>query len=151
MNIIGQNGNTGEHYDEEFAKNVSELEADVIMRKASGDVTVTSTTKPGPCSHDNTIPEFERIREWAVERGLYEKGDAKTQFLKLQEETGEVARAILKQDEAEIVDGLGDTLVVLINLAHLCGYRLEDCLQSAYDVIQSRTGSMKNGTFVKDA
>lgn len=104
----------------------------------------------GPCKHDNIIPEFAQIRSWATTRGLYEKGDPKTQYLKLQEEAGEVARAILKSDEPEIIDGLGDTLVVLINLAHLCGYKLEDCLASAYDVIKSRSGKMVNGTFVKN-
>ena len=104
----------------------------------------------GPCTHENTIKEFQQIRDWAQERGLYEKGDPKSQFLKLQEEAGEVARAILKQDEPEIIDGLGDTLVVLINLAHLAGYKLEDCLAEAYDVISKRSGKMINGTFVKD-
>ena len=97
-----------------------------------------------------TIPAFQEIRDWATDRGIFASGDPKTQFLKLQEEAGEVARAILKQDEAEIVDGLGDTLVVLINLSHLCGYRLEDCLASAYDVIKNRKGKMNNGTFVKE-
>ncbi|MAJ15847.1 MAG: hypothetical protein CMO51_02175, partial [Verrucomicrobiales bacterium] len=33
---------------------------------------------------------FELIRQWADERGLYEKGDAKTQLIKLQEEMGEL-------------------------------------------------------------
>ena len=103
-----------------------------------------------PCSHTNVIPEFQQIRDWATERNLYEKGDAKTQYLKLQEEAGEVARAILKNDEPEIIDGLGDTLVVLINLSHLAGYKLEDCLASAYEVISKRKGKMINGTFVKD-
>ena len=98
----------------------------------------------------NKIHEFEQIREWATERGLYDMGDPKTQYLKLQEEAGEVARAILKNDEEEIIDGLGDVLVVLINLSHLCGYKLEDCLDAAYSIISKRSGKMVNGTFVKD-
>lgn len=98
----------------------------------------------------SSIPEFEQIRAWATKRGLYEKGDPKTQYLKLQEEAGEVARAILKNDEPEIIDGLGDILVVLINLSHLCGYKLEDCLAEAYNVISKRKGKMINGTFVKN-
>ena len=103
-----------------------------------------------PCNHNNMIHEFEQIREWATERGLYEKGDSKTQMVKLMEELGETAKAILKEDEEEIVDGLGDILVVLINLSHLCGYPLEHCLSSAYNEIKNRKGSMKGGTFVKD-
>ena len=55
-----------------------------------------------------------------------------------------------EDDKPEIIDGLGDILVVLINLSHLCGYRLEDCLAEAYAVISKRTGKMQNGTFVKD-
>lgn len=96
------------------------------------------------------MKEFDLIREWASERGIYDKGDAKTQYLKLQEEAGELARAILNSDEPEIEDALGDCLVVLINLSELCGYKLEDCLESAYNIIKSRTGKMENGTFKKD-
>ena len=93
---------------------------------------------------------FPAIREWATERGLYDKGDVKTQYVKLQEEAGEVARAIIKNDLHEIKDGIGDMVVVLTNLAHLAGLEIEDCVQSAYDVISSRKGSMINGSFVKN-
>ena len=61
---------------------------------------------------------FDEIRNWAQQRGLYEKGDTKTQFLKLMEEAGELGRAILKDDQAEFVDAIGDMVVVLNNLAH---------------------------------
>jgi len=94
--------------------------------------------------------EFQSIRDWAKERGIYEKGDPKTQFLKLQEEVGELAKAILKNDDVEIVDAIGDCVVVLTNLSELTGYRIEDCINSAYEVIAKRKGKMINGTFVKD-
>ena len=93
---------------------------------------------------------FNCIREWADERGLYEKGDPKTQYIKLMEEAGEVGRAILKEDTDEIIDGIGDMVVVLTNLAELHGITIEECIQEAYDVISKRTGEMVNGTFVKD-
>jgi len=93
---------------------------------------------------------FPAIRSWAHERGLYEKGDVKTQYVKLQEEAGEVARAIIKNDIPELKDGIGDMVVVLTNLAHLAGLEIEDCIQSAYDVINKRKGSMINGSFVKN-
>ena len=93
---------------------------------------------------------FEDIRDWARERGIFEKGDIKTQYLKLIEEAGELGRAILKSDEPEIVDAIGDMVVVSTNLSHLAGYRIENCIQSAYDTIAARTGKMVNGTFVKD-
>jgi NTP pyrophosphatase (non-canonical NTP hydrolase) len=94
--------------------------------------------------------EFESIREWAKERGIYEKGDPKTQTLKLQEEVGELAKAVLSNDKFEISDAIGDCVVVLTNLAELSGLKLELCVNSAYNVIAKRKGSMINGTFVKD-
>ncbi len=94
--------------------------------------------------------KFELIRNWAEERGLYKKGDVKTQYLKLMEEAGELGRAILKDDEAEFIDAIGDMVVVLTNLAHLGDVTIEECIDSAYDVISKRTGKMVNGTFVKD-
>ena len=93
---------------------------------------------------------FNCIRDWANERGLYDKGDPKTQYIKLMEETGEIGRAILKNDTEEIIDGIGDAVVVLTNLAELCGVPIEECIQEAYNVISKRTGKMVNGTFVKD-
>ena len=93
---------------------------------------------------------FDCIRLWAKDRGLYEKGDPKTQYIKLMEEAGEVGRAILKEDTAEIIDGIGDMVVVLTNLAELNGVSIEDCIQEAYNVISKRTGKMINGTFVKN-
>jgi NTP pyrophosphatase (non-canonical NTP hydrolase) len=93
---------------------------------------------------------FPKIREWAKERGIFDKGDAKTQYVKLMEEAGEVARAILKNDTSEIKDGIGDMVVVLTNLAHLSGLTIEECIESAYDVISKRKGAMVNGSFVKN-
>jgi NTP pyrophosphatase (non-canonical NTP hydrolase) len=93
---------------------------------------------------------FDLIRDWANQRGLYEMGDTKTQYLKLIEEAGELGRAILKNDATEVVDAIGDMVVVLTNLAHLEGYEIEKCIDSAYSVISKRTGKMINGTFVKD-
>lgn len=95
--------------------------------------------------------EFGPIRDWAENRGLYEKGDIKTQFIKLQEEVGELAKAILKNDSLEFDDAIGDCVIVLTNLAHLGGVTIEDCVNKAYNVIAKRTGKMENGTFVKDA
>ena len=94
---------------------------------------------------------FELIRKWADDRGLYDKGDTKTQYCKLMEEAGELGRAILKEDNAEFVDAIGDMVVVLTNMAHLGGVSIEHCIDSAYEVISKRTGKMVNGTFVKDA
>ena len=93
---------------------------------------------------------FDKIRTWASDRGLYDKGDTKTQFAKLMEESGELARAVLKDDKVEFVDAIGDMVVVLTNLAYLGGTNIEHCIDSAYEVIRKRSGNMVNGTFVKN-
>ena len=62
---------------------------------------------------------FPLIREWAQERGIYDKGNSHTQYVKLMEEAGELAKALLEQDKAEIQDAIGDMIVVLTNLAEL--------------------------------
>ena len=93
---------------------------------------------------------FDLIREWASKRGLYKKGDPKTQALKLVEEVGETCRAILKDNHSDIEDGIGDCVVVLTNLAHLCNTDIEHCIESAYNEIKDRKGKMDNGTFKKD-
>ena len=93
---------------------------------------------------------FRLIREWAEERGIYDKGDSKTQLIKLYEETGELAQALLKNDKKDIIDAIGDSIVVLTNLAHLVGTDVETCIWSAYDEISNRSGKMINGTFVKN-
>ena len=93
---------------------------------------------------------FNRIRSWAQERGLYDKGNTMTQYVKLQEEAGELAKALLKDDQPEVIDAIGDMVVVLTNLAHQRGVYIEECIQTAYEVINKRTGKMINGTFVKD-
>lgn len=121
--------------------------------------------------------EFKSIRKWAKERGIYEKGDTKTQFLKLMEEVGELGKAILKKDAEETKDAIGDIVVVLTNLTELANkdifvkdvklgtthggkfniyhevemdITIEDCINSAYEVIAKRKGEMINGTFVKN-
>ena len=105
---------------------------------------------------DNSTPfmslenEFQPIRDWANKRGLYDKGDLKTQCVKLQEEVGELSRAILKSNETEIEDAIGDSVVVLTNLAALAGKDIEQCINQAFKVIANRKGEMKNGTFVKE-
>lgn len=107
--------------------------------------------------------EFTPIRNWASERGIYDKGDGKTQCIKLFEEVGELSKAILNNDNEEMIDAIGDIVVVLTNLTELLPlYKdgklygdiekitIEDCINSAYKVIAERKGKMIGGTFVKE-
>ncbi|MEN8835994.1 MAG: MazG-like family protein [Polaribacter sp.] len=94
--------------------------------------------------------EFQPIRSWAADKGIYEKGDIKTQYLKLMEEAGELANAIIEDDKEEIKDAIGDMVVVLTSIAHFNYNDIEECINSAYDVISKRKGKMINGSFVKN-
>ena len=50
----------------------------------------------------------------------------------------------------ELKDAIGDSVVVLTNLAKLNNLTIEECINSAYKVISARTGTMVNGAFVKE-
>jgi NTP pyrophosphatase (non-canonical NTP hydrolase) len=99
---------------------------------------------------------FDLVRDWAYEKGIYKNGDIKTQTLKLVEEVGELSKAVLKEDNLEIEDAIGDCIVVLINIAELYSIKentdlkAEDFLLNVFKVISKRTGEMRNGTFIKD-
>jgi NTP pyrophosphatase (non-canonical NTP hydrolase) len=94
--------------------------------------------------------EFQPIRDWAQDKGIYDKGDSKTQMVKLVEEMGELAMSILKNNPEEFADAIGDCCVVLTNLAALNGFNIEDCINGSYQIIAKRKGQMINGTFVKE-
>jgi len=102
-----------------------------------------------PPKQVNLTNYFPLIRNWAQDRGIYDKGNSHTQYVKLMEEAGELAQALLNKDRYEIKDAIGDMVVVLTNLAVLEGMQIENCIESAYNEIADRTGTMLNGTFVK--
>lgn len=90
------------------------------------------------------------VIEWANEKGILEKATTIAQAGKTMEECTELMVAIARHDDDEVVDALGDILVTIIIQAEMQGLKLEECLESAYNVISKRTGKMINGTFVKD-
>lgn len=100
--------------------------------------------------------EFEPVREWAKNKGIYEKGDLKTQTLKLIEEAGELAKSVLNNDKDEIIDAIGDCVIVLVSIGKLAEQHfdeeisIESCVNIAYHVIAKRKGKMENGTFIKE-
>ena len=104
-----------------------------------------------PPKQVNLTNYFPLIRDWAQDRGIYDKGNSHTQYVKLMEEAGELAEALLKNDKYEIKDAIGDMVVVLTNLAVLEGMQIESCIESAYNEIANRKGKMQNGTFVKES
>ena len=124
-----------------------------IYNKAMAEAKEFKEPARGTLMEDKTTYEyvmFDLIRTWAEERELYAKGNGRVQYIKLQEEAGELAQALLKDDKPEIKDAIGDMIVVLTNLAHLEGFTIEDCIESAYGEISTRKGKMINGTFAKN-
>ena len=97
---------------------------------------------------DNLIAAVEK---WADDRQILTHSNVKAQALKLVSEVGELCDAIVKDDDAGIVDGIGDATVVLIILARLHGVPLPLCLGAAYEEIKDRKGRMvPGGAFVKE-
>ena len=131
-------------YNQSMKSFIAELTSESNFRKAQ------KATTPQPVEAEEAPNVFDLIRQWADKRGIYKQGDAKTQYVKLMEESGELAQAILKNDEHEFIDAIGDMVVVLTNLARLKGFDIENCITRAYDEIKSREGKMENGTFVKN-
>jgi NTP pyrophosphatase (non-canonical NTP hydrolase) len=109
-----------------------------------------SNTQHSPDIKTGLKNYFPLIRDWAEERGIYEHGNSHTQYVKLMEEAGELAKALLDDNIDEIEDAIGDMVVVLTNLAELNDLKIERCIETAYNQIKSRKGIMSNGTFVKE-
>jgi NTP pyrophosphatase (non-canonical NTP hydrolase) len=93
----------------------------------------------------------EQIIQWAKSRDLLTADNAGKQALKLTEEVGELASAILKNNEEKIIDAIGDIQVVLIILAAQLNLNYDKCLEIAYEEIKNRKGKTVNGTFIKES
>nr|MBF0684277.1 MazG-like family protein [Pseudomonas sp.] len=93
----------------------------------------------------------QNVIRWATERGIYEHSTAQAQTLKAVSEMGELADAIIKDDDGAAMDAVGDVIVCLINVAHMRGFDLEEALQAAWGEIKHRKGRMvPGGAFVKE-
>ncbi len=97
------------------------------------------------------MDRFKDIRQWAIDRNIIQGTDSRAQFVKLMEEIGELASGIAKNRLPEILDGIGDAVVVLTVLAEQNGLKIEDCIDTAWYEIKDRKGKMINGIFVKEA
>jgi uncharacterized protein YabN with tetrapyrrole methylase and pyrophosphatase domain len=94
--------------------------------------------------------ELDVIR-WSEARGIIPNSTSVAQYRKAQEEMHELHTALINRNRADIIDGLGDVLVCLINVAALENVDLTHCLKSAYDEIKHRKGTMNSdGIFVKE-
>lgn len=89
-----------------------------------------------------------KIAQWHHDRNLIDGSTDQAQFLKLIEETGELAGNLARGKD--IRDDIGDIIVVLINIAERNNLTIEECLEVAYDDIKDRKGTMIDGVFIKD-
>ena len=71
------------------------------------------------------------------------------QALKLQEEVGELAGSIVRGKAVNIRDALGDIFTVWSMLCHATDNNPNEVVQEVYDIISKRTGTMKDGVFIK--
>jgi len=93
---------------------------------------------------------YDKIRGWAGKRNLINGSDSTKQMLKLTEEVGEIAAAVARNNRSEVIDGIGDAVVVLTILASQHNMYIEDCVDVAYETIKDRKGKMVDGVFIKE-
>ena len=108
----------------------------------------------------------ERVVSWANDKGILEKATALSQHSKTQEEVNELHESLLakrnnlenfidskgnyKNTLEEVKDAIGDILVTLLIQCKLQDLSALECLDSALNIIEKRTGKMVDGVFKKD-
>ena len=91
------------------------------------------------------------ITQWADDKGILVSDNIPQQTMKVMEELGETAGAILKQKKTEdVIDGIGDILVTVIILSKQLGLDPTECLEHAWNEIKDRKGKTIDGTFIKE-
>lgn len=132
-----------EYYDGDVINALAEQKAKQIMSKYVEGI-----------FNNNNRQSYETLARKIINRftdiGIVSADNAKTQFMKVTEELGELAEGINKDKPEQIKDSLGDVLVTLILLAEDLNLNLLDCLNFAWGEIKDRKGEVKDGTFVKE-
>jgi NTP pyrophosphatase (non-canonical NTP hydrolase) len=91
------------------------------------------------------------IIRWAEARQIIPNSTPQAQLLKTMEELGELVGAVVRGNREAAVDGFGDVLVTLIIASDLMEIDLLKALESSYNEIKDRKGTMMpNGVFVKE-
>lgn len=92
-----------------------------------------------------------KVIRWSEDRKIIPNSNALAQATKALEEVQELRDALIHGDKTEAIDGIGDTVVCLINVCALLDVNLTDCLEAAYQQIKNRKGHMNDqGIFVKE-
>lgn len=88
-----------------------------------------------------------KIERWVTDRNLH-TSRPETQYVKFQEEAGEIAADLCRNRDPR--DSIGDVGVTLISLSLSLGVDFVECLELAYEEIKDRKGKLINGVFVKE-
>lgn len=91
---------------------------------------------------------FDNIREWSRSKQL-DKANSLIQCVKLMEEVGELAEGLCKDRPEQVLDSIGDAVVVLTILAQQQQALIEHCIDGAWEEIKNRRGITVNGRFIK--
>ena len=95
---------------------IETIEAPIKLTDAVYNCTVMHTVSVPVYSIANCA---EHVKGWSKERGILDNGKLETQITKFFEEFGEIATGISKNKPELIMDGIGDALVVLVNILEL--------------------------------
>lgn len=91
------------------------------------------------------------IIRWSEDRRIIPNSTPQAQLLKAFEEMGELASGVAKKNREATVDAVGDVMVCLINMCALLDIDLVACMQSAYNEIKDRKGTLTpEGIFIKE-
>ena len=88
-------------------------------------IKLTDAVYNGTVMHTVSVPVYsiancaEHVKGWSKERGILDNGKLETQITKFFEEFGEIATGISKNKPELIMYGIGDALVVLVNILEL--------------------------------
>lgn len=92
-----------------------------------------------------------KVIQWSEARKIIPNSNPIAQWKKGMEEMEELRDALVANDLAMAIDGVGDTVVCLINICALLDISLTECLKAAYEEIKDRKGTMNaEGIFVKE-
>lgn len=107
----------------EGKRHTSTQELDIETIEAP--IKLTDAVYNGTVMHTVSVPVYsiancaEHVKGWSKERGILDNGKLETQITKFFEEFGEIATGISKNKPDLIMDGIGDALVVLVNILEL--------------------------------
>lgn len=93
----------------------------------------------------------EETEFWFKVTGLADITDSRGQFLKLMEETGEMAGSYARGDREGFIDGAGDSLVVLIGILLQQKSSVEEALGVVLEIIKQRKLIVVDGIAIKEA